>query len=111
MINCDSANLIQMIIEDSMEKTASKNNSWRSGLLQATSMENLNGDELKDQVGLLNSQSEYCGSSGSQWELVAGHWCQSDTFQLLNLIFLLIYVLDVVFKVYLSVIYAFLTTT
>ena len=92
-----------MIIEGQLEKKAAATNDWTTGLIPATSMDNKRDEELSEQTRKLQLQSEHCGSDGDQWELVAGHWCTSDTFQLLNLIFLFIYILDVVFKVYLSI--------
>ena len=84
-----------MIVESSYTEKAQAAGDWRSGLLDTTQLDGSSSDAIVDQVELLQKQSGYCGKKG----MANGQWCASDTFQLLNYVFLFFYVADVIFKV------------
>ena len=88
-----------MIVESQAEKKAEAIGDASSGLLTGDSLTTLSKEALRDKVELLQEQAKYCGQGTKGMFDTATEWCTSDTFALLNLVFLLIYVLDVVFKV------------
>ena len=88
-----------MIWENNAEEKARTTNDEKSGLLSGSDLsDGKTQEQMRQFVTLLQSQTDYCGQKGVLG-LAQANWCYSDTFALLNLIFLLIYVLDVVFKV------------
>lgn len=91
-----------MIVEYNAETTAEANGDETSGLLKGDNLGTLTGDDMREKVELLQNQTSLCGQ-GTKAIFQTGaddrQWCHSHTFALLNLCFLLIYVLDVVFKV------------
>ena len=95
-------NLVQMIVENKAEETAEANGDETSGLLKGDNLGTLTGEAMREKVELLQNQTNLCGQ-GTQGIFQTGaegrQWCDSHTFAVLNLCFLLIYVLDVVFKV------------
>ena len=62
-------------------------------MLDESLLDGLTTDEMKDQIEILNDQDAHCGS------LTSGALCTSDKFYAMNLVFLFVYIVDVIFKV------------
>ena len=62
-------------------------------MLDESLLDGLTTTEMKEQIEILNAQDNYCGT------LASGAFCTSDKFYTMNLVFLFVYIVDVIFKV------------